>query len=48
MKTNIDKLDYYELLKFCTENDKISNNEKNKIIEKLLDYKIKMLEEKRK
>lgn len=39
MKTNIDKLDYYELLKFCTENDKISNNEKNKIIEKLLDYK---------
>lgn len=39
MKTNIDKLDYYELLKFCTENDKISNNEKNKIIEKLLSYK---------
>lgn len=39
MKTNIDKLDYYELLKFCTENDKISNNEKNKIIEKLLYYK---------
>lgn len=39
MKINIDKLDYYELLKFCTENDKISNNEKNKIIEKLLDYK---------
>ena len=39
LKTNIDKLDYYELLKFCTENDKISNNEKNKIIEKLLDYK---------
>ena len=39
MKTNIDKLDYYELLKFCTENKSISNNEKNKIIEKLLDYK---------
>ena len=39
LKTNIDKLDYYELLKFCTENKSISNNEKNKTIEKLLDYK---------
>lgn len=39
MKTNIDKLNYYELLDFCIKNESISTEEKNKIIEKLLNYK---------
>lgn len=39
MKTNINKLNYYELLDFCIKNESISNEEKNQIIEKLLSYK---------
>lgn len=39
MKTDINKLNYYELLDFCIKNESISNEEKNQIIEKLLSYK---------
>lgn len=39
MKTNIDKLKYYELLDFCIKNEDIEKEEKNEIIEKLLSYK---------
>lgn len=35
----IDKLNYYELLDFCTKNESISGKEKDEIIEKLLSYK---------
>ena len=35
----IDKLNYYELLDFCTKNESISSKEKDEIIEKLLSYK---------
>ena len=39
MKTNINKLKYYELLDFCIKNENIEKEEKNEIIEKLLSYK---------
>ena len=39
MKTNINKLKYYELLDFCIKNEDIEKEEKNEIIEKLLSYK---------
>lgn len=39
MKTNINKLNYYELLDFCIKNEDIEKEEKNEIIEKLLSYK---------
>jgi len=39
LKTNINKLKYYELLDFCIKNENIEKEEKNEIIEKLLSYK---------
>lgn len=39
MKTNINKLKYYELFDFCIKNENIEKEEKNEIIEKLLSYK---------
>ena len=39
MKTDINKLKYYELLDFCIKNENIEKEEKNEIIEKLLSYK---------
>jgi len=39
LKTNINKLKYYELLDFCIKNEDIEKEEKNEIIEKLLSYK---------
>ena len=39
MKTDINKLKYYELLDFCIKHEDIEKEEKNEIIEKLLDYK---------
>ncbi len=39
MKTDINKLKYYELLDFCIKHEDIEKKEKNEIIEKLLDYK---------
>lgn len=39
MKTDINKLKYYELLDFCIKHEDIEKEEKNEIIEKLLSYK---------